>query len=90
MWEGMPLALIEAQATGLPAVVSDVVGCRDVVRDGITGFVCGTMDEVVERVKLLIVDTELRKKMGANARSMALKRFSSERMHRESLAVYGY
>ena len=90
MWEGMPLALIEAQATGLPVVVSNVVGCRDVVRDGVTGFVCTTMDEIVEKVRMLIVDENLREKMGESARAMAVERFSAERMHREMLAVYGH
>lgn len=90
LWEGMPLALIEAQAAGLPAVVSNAVGCRDVVRDGVTGFVCASMEDAVEKVRLLIRDRDLRNKMGENARVMALERFSVERMHREVLAVYGY
>lgn len=89
LWEGMPLALIEAQATGLPAVVMDVVGCRDVVRHGQTGFVCGSMGEVVEKVRLLIRDDKLRTEMGREARRMALERFSVERMHRKMTAVYG-
>lgn len=36
-WEGMPIALIEAQVAGIPAVVTDVVGNRDVVVHGVTG-----------------------------------------------------
>lgn len=90
LWEGMPLSLIEAQASGLPAVVSDVVGCKDVVRHGETGFVCGSMDEVVEKVRLLIRDCNLRMEMGKRAREMAMVRFSTERMHQEMLVVYGF
>lgn len=88
LWEGMPLSLIEAQASGLPAIVFDVVGCRDVVRDGETGFVCRTMDEVVEKMQMLIKDDALRTEMGQKARAMSLGRFSAERMHREMLNVY--
>lgn len=88
LWEGMPLSLIEAQASGLPAIVFDVVGCRDVVRDGETGFVCRTMDEVVEKMQMLIKDGALRTEMGQKARAMSLGRFSAERMHREMLNVY--
>lgn len=90
LWEGMPLSLIEAQASGLPAVVSNVGGCKDVVIHGETGFVCGSMEEIVDKVRLLIQDNILRAKMGKKARKMAGDRFSIERMHQEMLAVYGF
>ena len=88
LWEGMPLALIEAQAAGLPAVVSDVVGNRDVVIDGVTGFVCQTDAELLEKTRRLIEDVDLRHRMGQAAREMAAVRFSVTRMHREMMAVY--
>ena len=88
LWEGMPLALIEAQAAGLPAVVSNVVGNRDVVINGETGFVCDTDEELIQKTRLLIQDSALRQKMGKAAREMAAVRFSVERMHREMMAVY--
>ena len=86
----MPIALIEAQAAGLPAVVFDVAGCRDVVRNGVTGFVCASMGEAVEKVRLLIRNRDLRNELGENARAMAAERFAMERMHREMLEVYGH
>ncbi len=89
LWEGMPLSLIEAQAAGLPAVVPDVVGCRDIVRHGETGFVCKSDDELALRLRQLIEDRELRQLMGRAARTMAKERFSVERMHHEMLKAYG-
>jgi glycosyltransferase involved in cell wall biosynthesis len=88
LWEGMPLALIEAQAAGLPAVVSNVVGNRDVVIDGETGFVCDSDRELIAKTRLLIEDVDLRLKMGLAARAMAAERFSVQRMHREMMIVY--
>jgi glycosyltransferase involved in cell wall biosynthesis len=88
LWEGMPLALIEAQAAGLPAVVSDVVGNRDVVINGETGFVCHTDLELLQKTRLLIEDAGLRWRMGQAARDMAAERFSVGRMHREMMAAY--
>ena len=88
LWEGMPLALIEAQAAGLPAVVSNVVGNRDVVIDGETGFVCDSDRELIAKIRLLIEDVNLRLKMGLAARAMAAERFSVQRMHREMMIVY--
>lgn len=88
LWEGMPLALIEAQAVGLPAVVSDVVGCRDAVIDGETGFVCKTTHELIAKTRLLIENPDLRRKFGDNAASRAKTRFDVARLNRELLELY--
>ncbi|MDW9205970.1 glycosyltransferase [Escherichia coli] len=37
-WEGMPLAILEAQATGLPCIVSDIPGNNNLVKDGVNGY----------------------------------------------------
>jgi glycosyltransferase involved in cell wall biosynthesis len=88
LWEGMPLALIEAQAAGIPAVVLNVVGCRDVVQHGVTGFVCDSDEELSARTRELIADASLRKRMGNNAAQMAHARFAVERMNKELLQLY--
>ncbi|HGU1346720.1 TPA: glycosyltransferase, partial [Escherichia coli] len=38
--EGIPKSLLEAAAMGKPIIASDNIGCRDVVEDGINGFLC--------------------------------------------------
>ena len=38
--EGMPRALLEAAAMGRPIITTDAVGCREVVDDGVNGFLC--------------------------------------------------
>lgn len=90
LWEGMPLTLIDAQALGLPAIVSDVVGCRDVVIDGVTGYVCKTDGDLLEKTRELIHDVHLRMRMGEAARNMCLKRFSVQRMNSEIKKIYGF
>jgi len=89
LWEGMPLSLIEAQAAGLPAVVPDVIGCRDVVRSDVTGYVCVSDDELAQRVQDLIDMPELRRRLGGQASHLAAGRFGVSRMHTEMLRVYG-
>ena len=79
-WEGMPIALIEAQVCGLPAVANDAVGNRDVVRHGITGFVSHDADDMAGSLARLIDDAALRRAMGDRARSEALQRFRLERL----------
>lgn len=88
LWEGMPLALIEAQAAGLPAVVSNVVGCKDVVIDGVTGFVCDDDASLVARTRQLIADPDLRATMSRNAIEMVRPRFLAQRLNDELLALY--
>lgn len=88
LWEGMPLALIEAQAAGIPAVVLNVVGCKDVIEDGVTGFVCDGEDGLAARTMQLIEDPLLRKRMGENAARIARTRFSVGRMNDEILRLY--
>jgi glycosyltransferase involved in cell wall biosynthesis len=88
LWEGMPLALIEAQAAGIPAVVANVVGCRDVVQHGVTGFVCESDEDMCARTRELIGDAALRMRMGDNAAQMASVRFALERMNKELLQLY--
>lgn len=88
LWEGMPLALIEAQAAGVPAVVPNVVGCRDVVQNGVTGFVCNAEEDLLMRTRELIQDADLRKRMGDNAARIARARFAVPRMNDELLRLY--
>lgn len=88
LWEGMPLSLIEAQVAGLPAVVTDVVGCRDAVRDGVTGYVCKDVAEMKEKILNLLHNPQLRVEMGEKARELGLERFSTRRMHNEMTRAY--
>ncbi len=89
LWEGMPISLLEAQAAGLPAVVSNTVGSRDVVLNGVTGYVCDSVQEMIEKINILINDEALRIKMGMAASRRALELYSINRMHSELLEVYG-
>lgn len=75
LWEGMPVAVIEAQVAGLPAVVTDVIGNRDVVLPSETGFVCADEQSLVASLEALIASPDLRARMGAQARELGLVRF---------------
>ncbi|SEK06980.1 glycosyltransferase [Paraburkholderia diazotrophica] len=88
LWEGMPIALIEAQAAGLPAVASRIVGNRDVIIHGVTGFLANNDDELSAYTRRLLDDPSLRARMGAAAREHALARFNSEHFLDEFSKVY--
>ena len=88
LWEGMPIALIEAQVCGLPAIVTDVVGNRDVIRHGETGFIGRDRAELAAHLSRLLGDAELRRSLGARARTLALARFNVRRMVLEYEQLY--
>ena len=89
--EGIPLALIEASASGRPIVTTDAPGCRSVVTDGIEGYLVPTKDShhLALALEKLLTSKDLRKKMGENARSRAIKEFGKETIVIKNLNVYG-
>ncbi|ALE57567.1 hypothetical protein AC233_24065 [Burkholderia sp. HB1] len=88
LWEGMPIALIEAQAAGLPAVASRIVGNRDVIVHGVTGFLASNDAELEHYTRLLIDDPQLRERMGTAAAKHALARFGDARLFRSYVGIY--
>ncbi|MGV6818656.1 MAG: glycosyltransferase [Thiotrichales bacterium] len=89
-WEGMPLSVIESQMMGIPGVVTNVIGNRDVIHDKTTGFVCDDTQSIVQRLGELIGNRETRTVMGDAAKKIGEKRFSVSRMGAEYMAVYGF
>jgi len=88
LWEGMPIALIEAQAAGLPAVASRIVGSRDVIVHGVTGFLANDDSELERYTRQLVEDAPLRQRMGAAASAHARARFGDAQLFRSYVEVY--
>jgi len=88
--EGIPKVLIEAAACGCPIVATDIPGCREVVRDGVNGFLVPVknVEKLVETLRILIQDEGLRKSMGAKGREIAVNEFSVERVVEQTLGIY--
>lgn len=83
-YEGMPLALTEAMAAGLPAIgYKSCPSVNKLIVDGYNGFLCEDgIDDFAEKLKILMQDAELRKKMGQNARE-SMKQFAPEKIWNE-------
>jgi len=79
--EGMPISLIEAMATSLPVVGTDVDGIRDVVRNGENGFVVPLDDtkELEKKLLTLLSDETLRKAMGNASETIAQQNYSLDK-----------
>lgn len=50
-WEGLPISLLEAMYLRKPCIVSDVIGNRDVIRNGENGYICTTDAEFVQAIR---------------------------------------
>jgi glycosyltransferase involved in cell wall biosynthesis len=68
--EGLPVAVMEAMASGLPIVATKVRGNRDLVVEGETGFLVevGDATTLARRVAQLLANEELRRSFGRRAR----------------------
>ena len=67
--EGLPTSLLEAMASGLPAVTSDIGGCEDVIANDVNGYRVYSEDAAAfaEKISLLFEDDERRKIFGERA-----------------------
>jgi glycosyltransferase involved in cell wall biosynthesis len=72
--EGMPLVALEAMASGIPIIITDIFG-KDLITDNIEGLLVPAKDinALSEAMYKLVTDSELRKKMGMAARKKAEK-----------------
>ncbi|GIU83689.1 MAG: glycosyl transferase [Acidimicrobiales bacterium] len=88
--EGFPRSAMEAAAMALPLVVTDVRGCREVVDDGVNGFLYppGNVAKLVEILSALVADEAKRQRMGAASRRKALAEFDQRRVITTTLDVY--
>jgi glycosyltransferase involved in cell wall biosynthesis len=76
--EGLPNSILEAMALGLPVVTTDVAGAKELVADGLTGFVRPQRDArgLAAAATRLAADAELRARMGAAGRRRVEHEFS--------------
>ncbi len=88
--EAAPMSVLEASATGLPVVASDVGGLREVVDDGTTGFLVASRSpsRIAEAVIRLLESAELARSMGRNAVERMRKLFSIEACVEKHSEVY--
>ncbi|MEP7154197.1 MAG: glycosyltransferase [Betaproteobacteria bacterium] len=81
--EGFGSIVIDAAASGVPAIGSRIVGLVDSIEDGKTGvlFAAGAVDELVNAMQALLENPQRAKDMGAAARQRIEARFSAERLY---------
>ncbi len=87
-WEGLPLALLEAMARGVPAIATDVPGNKDAVADRETGFLYQEARAAAQHLVELAHYPVLWKQMVRASRSRAEEEFSVHAMADATLRLY--
>lgn len=88
--EGLPNAVLEAMAAGLPIVATDVPGCRDVVKDGVTGLLArpGDAGDIERQLRRLLSDPAEAKARARRAKSFVNEHLNVADLARRWAAVY--
>jgi glycosyltransferase involved in cell wall biosynthesis len=88
--EGTPVSLIEAQASNLPVVSTEVGGVADIVKQNETGFIIPrtSKGEFVTKLKLLIENDELREKMKLKGWQNVYEKYSYQRLAEDMEKYY--
>jgi glycosyltransferase involved in cell wall biosynthesis len=89
-WEGLPIAVLEAMAMGLPIVATAVNGTPEAVADGESGYLVPARDAaaLADRLTAIAADADSRKRFGEAGRVIATERFTIDRMVAELDQLY--
>jgi glycosyltransferase involved in cell wall biosynthesis len=91
LYEGLPNAVLEAHACGLPAVVSHAANIDGIVVDGDSGFEAPTFDHEAladALARMLAATPDERRAMGARGRAHVAETFSVDRILEETVRLY--
>ena len=87
--EGLPVALMEAMACGIPVVCSNIRGNTDLIDDGVTGLISNnTPEELAGAINRMRNDTNLRDRL-ASAALQKIKQFDLSSVEDEMTKIYG-
>ena len=88
--EGFPNTVMEAGAMGLPSIVTDINGSREIIVDGKNGLIVPpfSIEPLYEAMEKMLIDTAAREYMAGNARPMISSRFEKSFVQRCMLDFY--
>lgn len=90
LYEGLPVALLEAMALGKPVVASDISGIQEVITHGKDGFLfeTGNVSELKKYLELLLESSELRREIGKNARKTIEEKYTFAKVADQYIALF--
>ena len=84
-----PLTLQEAQLMKKPVIATNIGGIPEIMKDKETGFLVekGNADEIIEKIKILLENRHLSKKMGEEGRNFIIKNFSWDKITKDFIKI---
>lgn len=78
--EGFPNVVMQAGAMGLPAIVSNINGCNEIIVEGQNGTIIPVKDTaaIIQKMELLMTDEDYFNKLKSNAREMIVRRYEQK------------
>ncbi|WP_443872065.1 glycosyltransferase [Megamonas funiformis] len=86
LWEGLPLSVLEAMSIGLPVVLSNCIGNKDLVVNN--GFLYNNKIDCIENINKLLSEKCLRIKQGKESKNLFFNNFLLKNMANNYLKVY--
>ena len=88
--EGMPLTIVEAMASGLPVVATDIRGCREEVVDGVTGYLVPRQNPALlaRAIVRLVENPELARQMGRAGQRRARADMDETKIVQQQVSAY--
>jgi len=89
-WEAFPIVVLEAMASQLPVVATNLPGVDEAVVDGVTGYLCpvGDLEAMCAALEKIIGNKDHAAQLGRNGRNRIIQFFTRERMIQELESVY--
>lgn len=90
LWEGLPLAILEAMLAGTPVIASAASGIPEAIEHGVDGLLVppGDLDALTDALTILLSDARLREKLGRGGMDRAMRDFTISRMADDYITVY--
>lgn len=88
LWEGLPMALLEAMYMKKICIVSDVVGNRDVINSHQNGYICDSVDDFIKKIKSINTERYTLEELTKKAHSDVVSHYNSTVMANEYKRIY--
>lgn len=87
LWEGLPIAILEAMAVRKPLLVSNIMGNKDTVDEGYNGYTFDTEQDALAKIKFFL-DQNKRVEMGNNSYTKAFKEYNKNTNFLKLIDIY--